>query len=299
MATSTLMFLALSMQASALDLATCQGKSLWLTIPVEKSAIELWLNQILQPADREQIVLDDAPGYKSTTQHPLQIELDSFHSCKTLGGIPYPSFNEVAAMIPYVRWQNKTRVHFQPWSMVSNIFGASAMMLLGSRHVTEEQGKARYPTPPSTWEQSMVKLDGCDNDNSLCGTVNVSASVDVLVNSTLLESTDTAWRDMVNLKRTKSVAYDECATSGFAWKFSCNRIQWDIQKAAKVTDGQIWIDSVGSNGRSSMLFPFWFIQDSIPALRKRRPGLEVYAAETIMTTTLGCPSEPSETEVIV
>jgi len=278
MPTHTLAFFALSLQASALELAKCQGKSVWLTVPVEKSEIEKWLDSNLQPADRQQVVLDDAPGYNSSTRHPVQIEWDSFHSCKSVGGIPYPDFNEVAAMIPYVRWQNKTGVHFQPWSIVNNIFGASAMLLTGSKHVTESSGGVRYPTPPANWAQWTEKDSG-----ALAGFCNVSARVETLVNSSLLESTDAAWREMANLKRTKSVTYDRCA---FGWKYSCNRIQWDIQKAAKVTDG--WI-GVTRGANNSHFFPA-LIGDSIASLREKLPGFEVYAAQTVMSAVIGCGS---------
>merc|ERR1712083_728243 len=112
----------------------------------------------LQPIDRGQIVLDAAPGYTDT--HPVQIEWDSFLSCKSVAGVPYPSFNEIATMIPYVRWLNKPGVHFQPWSIVNNLWGAAAMTLTGSSHTTQSSGDAEYPDVPANWSHWTKVKDG-------------------------------------------------------------------------------------------------------------------------------------------
>jgi len=261
-------------QASALELASCQGHSLWITVPVERAAVEKWLDENLQAADRYQVVLDKVDD----TKHPIQIEWDSFHSCKAVGTIlPYPPFNEVATMIPYVHWKNKTGVHFQPWSIVNNLFGASAMLLTGSKHVTESTGGAQYPAVPSTWSQ-WTEAEG-----SILSLRD--AHVETLLNSTVLEASDGAWREIVSLKHTKSVTYDKCAASGFKEKYSCNTIQWDILEAAKLVNGEL--DT--TQGKTNF-FPA-SLKGSITQLRQQLPGLEAYAVRSTMTAKLGCGSD--------
>jgi len=256
----------------------CKGKSLWLTIPVEKAAVEQWLNDGLQPADRQQVFLDTVPGYG--TAHPVMVEFDSFHSCKTAGTfLPYPDFNEVATMIPYVRWQNKTGVHFQPWSIVNNLWGASAMMLTGSRHVTESGGGAQYPTLPANWGHWTASGDSVLSLKS--------AHVESLTNANSLAAVDAAWAEMLNLKHTKSITYDKCFG---AWKYSCNTIKWEVSQAAKLTTGIFDITQ-----GSTKYFPV-SIKGDIVKLAAQLPGLEAYAVTTTMTAVTGC-GEDAETIV--
>jgi len=265
------LLLACVSQASALKLDGCQGHSLWVTVPVERSVIEDWLDRILRKGDREAIVLVDQGN---DTKHPVMIEWDSFSSCKTVGSLPYPSFNEVATMIPSVQWKNKTGVHFQPWSVVNNFFGAAAMTLTGSKHLTESSGGAQYPSVPSNWSQWTVAKASLLSLRD--------ARVEALVNSTVLEASDAAWREMVSLKHTKSVTYE---TTPFSGTFSCNNIQWDIHEAAKLVDGKLDIRMGGPN-----LFPFGYVAD-IAVLRKELPGFEAYAVRNTMKAILGCGSD--------
>jgi hypothetical protein len=252
-----------------------------VTVPVEKAAVEQWLKDDLQPADRHQVLLDTVPGYG--TAHPVMVEFDSFHSCKTAGTfLPYPDFNEVATMIPYVRWQNKTGVHFQPWSIVDNIWGGAAMMLTGSRHTTESAGGAQYPALPANWGQWTASGD------SVLRLKN--AHVESLTNASSLATVDVAWAEMLNLKHTKSITYDKCAASSGAWKYSCNTIKWEVSQAAKLTTGIL-----DTTQGSTKYFPV-SIKGDIVKLAAQFPGLEAYAVTTTMTAVIGCGEDA---EIIV
>lgn len=268
---------------------------MWVTIPVEKALVEKWLDAVFadKETDRQFVVLDPVvPGYNST-YHPVQIEWDSFHSCKSVGGIPYPDFNEVATMIPYVRWQNssgtsESRVHFQPWTIVNNIFGRAAMTLTGSRNVEQATGGAQYPTPPASWAQWTTA------DSSVLSLRD--AHVENLEDSASLASKDAAWREMLNLKHTKSITYDKCLLHGNDWTYSCNTIKWDVLKAVKLNAGQL--DTTQGSSQAPPFFPV-SIKGDIAKLQEQFPGLQAYATQNTMSAVIGCSSDTTDSAILV
>lgn len=264
-------------ESQALQLASCDGHALWITVPVKKTVVQSWLDEHLQPADKGKVVLDSAPGYSDT--HPVQIEWDSFHSCKSVGSpIPYPSFDEVATMIPYVRWQNQTEVHFQPWSIVNNVWGAAAMILTGSRHATQISGDSEYPDAPGNWSQ-WLNAQG----SSVLSLRDVV--VEDLRNASSLAAEDKNWREMLSLKHTKSVTYDRCAAHGGAWTYSCNTIQWDVKQAQEIVTGEL------DTTQGSTHYFATSLKGDISDLRKRLPGFAAYAVHSSMKAIIGCEGD--------
>jgi len=271
-------FILLPAAVHALKLASCDGHALWITVPVNKSIVQAWLEEHLQPIDRGQVVLDAAPGY--TDAHPVQIEWDSFHSCKTIAGLPYPSFNEIATMIPYVRWQNQTGVHFQPWSIVNNAWGCAAMTLTGSRHVQQTSGNAEYLDVPANWSQwANIKADSVLSFRDVV--------VDDLRNASSLAAQDPQLKEMLNLKHTKSVTYDR---NLIKWTYSCNIIKWGVKQASKIETGEL-----DTTQGSTHYFPV-SLKGSISHLKKELPGFEAYAIQSSMEAVVGCGEE---TQILV
>merc|ERR1712232_1326983 len=165
---------------------------------------------------------------------------------------------------------NKTGVHFQPWPIVNNLWGASAMMLTGSRHVTESGGGAQYPTLPANWGPWTASGDSVLSLKS--------AHVESLTNANSLAAVDAAWAEMLNLKHTKSITYDKCFG---AWKYSCNTIKWEVSQAAKLTTGIL-----DTTQGSTKYFPA-SIKGDIAKLAAQLPGLQAYAVTTTMTAVIG------------
>eukprot|EP00756_Hemistasia_phaeocysticola_P026920 Hpha_TRINITY_DN16089_c5_g4::TRINITY_DN16089_c5_g4_i1::g.119499::m.119499 len=115
--------------AGELKLSTCSASSMWITLPMNRSVVEQWAKVQVGAEHIGEMKFLDPPAPYSDTQ-PIQIEFDSFYDCKTLAGIPYPSFQEVAVQAPYVEWKGKT-LHFQPWALTNNVFGAVLQASVG------------------------------------------------------------------------------------------------------------------------------------------------------------------------
>lgn len=251
-------------------MSTCKASSVWFTYPLPRADVLRWMNDQL-PEDNE-YTLDTPAGYGDN--HPMQIEFDTFTSCKTFLGLPYFDFQEIAVQIPYVTWRNLT-VHFQPWALVNNIFGKAAMILLSSRSALSA-GTSEKPKTPAIWSQS--------GKSTAVGSLSLTnANVSVLVDSATQEEGDASWREMVKVKKELEAVYiNHYACNNIAWNFAATRV-------AKVSSGTLDIAPVQTAVPS--LFPAK-VAGEISMLRKSVPGFEAYGVETEFTATIGgCGSD--------
>lgn len=276
---SKLSLLAALPTAAAMELSTCSSTAIWLQIPMPKTKVQTFLEKQLKEQDRPAISIETPAEYEG--QHLLHIELDNFFECRSLAGIPYPSFTEVAMQVPYVRWAGMPSdiVHFQPWAFVNNLFGKAAMTLLGSRSESWES-HTDYKNN-ATWSMAAYK-----KGHSIAV---LAAGFGELRPSAELELEDKAWKDLVSTKRQAELAYDYCLVS-LKEKFSCDSIVFGFEsaRAAKVVSGELELVGLAASGYAPE-----DLKADVAELYRTMPGFKAYAVSTKMTASTGCGKDGS------
>eukprot|EP01084_Bolivina_argentea_P185132 319270_1 len=274
---SVLLFALVGVEAE-MKLSTCQASSMWVTYPVQRKLLQEWMYDKGNLPDAKEYVLDTPSWFGD--YHPVQIEFDTFHSCKSLAGMPYPSFKEVAIQVPYVSWRNRT-VHYQPWAIMDNFFGVVAGNLLCG--VTVEAHHAQSSQTNGTWSQAATVSANSRTELEIHLS---NGHMPQMTRSAALAQQDAAWREMVTTKKTNEVVYKSLT------KYSCNTIVWDFEatSAAAVTHGELEVSHLVS-GRP--FFPGVAIKGDIDTIRKQfeaagTPGFAVYAVQSKFTAYVGC-----------
>lgn len=264
--------------SGSMKMSSCKASAMWLEVPVELATLHRWVNLQLKPADRDQLVLETPADYEEG-HHPVQIEFDNFHDCKAML-LPFPNFMEVAVQVPFSRFKSGSDlVHFQPWAFVDNIFGASAMMLLGADHVTAKDTGRSY-SGSGNWSQWTAGEHAGESFSLSLRGANMKDGA--LMKSSSLEETDSAWHVLVQSKLSNELAYAPKILGG-GEKFACNDIKWAFSDTtvSEITEGQLELSG------AFQFLPVNFTGD-VETFKKQMPNSRAYAIQSGMTAYSGC-----------